>query len=156
MKDDLAFWRVTMNAEEMWIEYKKTKEDIEDKYEAWSFGVNADLLADLVVRGEKTATASAYALYEIENESLPNVGAHNIILDSQNKAICITQTTKVYVVKFKEVSKEHAFKEGEGDKSLSYWKKCHKDFFTMCMSEVGKEFSEDMRVVCEEFKVVFF
>ena len=144
-----------MNAEEMWIEYKKIKEGVEDQYQAWSFGVNTDSLADLVVRGEKTATASAYALYEIENESLPNVGEHNIILDSQNKAICIIQTTKVYVVEFKEVSKEHAFKEGEGDKSLSYWKKCHRDFFTMCMSGIGKEFSEDMKVVCEEFKVVF-
>lgn len=144
-----------MNAEEMWSEYKKIKEGVEDKYQAWSFGVNADLLADLVVRGEKTATASAYALYEIENESLPNVGTHNIILDSQNKAICIIQTTKVCVVEFKEVSKEHTFKEGEGDKSLSYWKKCHRDFFTMCMSGIGKEFSEDMKVVCEEFKVVF-
>ena len=25
----------------------------------------------------------------------------------------------------------------------------------MCMSKVGKEFTEDMKVVCEEFKVVF-
>lgn len=144
-----------MNAEEMWSEYKKTNNNIKDEYKAWGFGVDADLLADLVVRGEKTATASAYPLYEIENEPLPNVGEYNIILDSENKVICIIQTTKVYVVEFKEVSKEHAFKEGEGDKTLSYWKKCHKDFFEMCMTEVGKEFNEDMKVVCEEFKVVF-
>lgn len=144
-----------MNAEEMWMEYKKTNYNIKDEYNAWAFGVDADLLADLVLKGEKTATASAYPLYELGNEPLPSVGAYNIILDSENKAICIIQITKVYVEKFKEISKEHAFKEGEGDKSLSYWRKCHKDFFTICMAEAGKEFSEDMKVVCEEFKVVF-
>lgn len=86
-----------MNAEQMWIEYKKINNNIKDEYEAWSFGVEADFLADLVLRGEKTATASAHPLYEIENEPLPIVGKHNIILDSENRAICIIQTTKVYV-----------------------------------------------------------
>ena len=144
-----------MKAEEMWIEYKKINKNIKDEYKAWAFGVDADLLADLVLQGEKTATASAYPLYEIENESLPREGEYNIILDSKENAICIIQTTKVYVEKFKYVSKEHAFKEGEGDKSLSYWRKCHEEFFRMCMNEVGKEFNEDMKVVCEEFEVVF-
>lgn len=144
-----------MNAEQMWSEFKEINNNIKDEYEAWSFGVEADLLADLVLRGEKTATSSAYQLYEIENETLPNVGKYNIILNSKNRAICIIQTTKVYVEEFKRVSKEHAFKEGEGDKSLSYWRKCHEEFFTMCMNEFGKEFNEDMKVVCEEFKVVF-
>lgn len=144
-----------MNAEQMWSEYKKINNNIKDEYEAWSFGVEADLLVDLVLRGEKTATSSAYPLYEIENEPLPAVGKYNIILNSENRAICIIQTTKVYVEEFKKVSKEHAFKEGEGDKSLAYWRKCHEEFFTMCMNTVNKEFSEDMKVVCEEFKVVF-
>lgn len=144
-----------MNAEEMWIEYKKINGNIKDEYEAWSFGIEADLLADLVIRGEKTATASAYPLYAIENEPLPNVGEYSIILDSENKAICVIQTTKVYIEEFNKISKNHAFKEGEGDKSLSYWIKCHKEFFTMCMNKAGKEFNENMKVVCEEFKVVF-
>ncbi|OPF51412.1 RNA-binding protein [Clostridium baratii] len=144
-----------MNAEQMWSEYKKINNNIKDEYEAWAFGVDANLLADLVLRGEKTATASAYPLYEIENEPLPKIGEYNIILDCEENAICIIETTKVYVVKFKDISNEHAFKEGEGDKSLSYWRKCHEEFFTMCMAEVGKAFDEDMKVVCEEFKVVF-
>lgn len=144
-----------MNAEQMWSEYKKTNDNIKDKYKAWAFGVDADLLADLVLNGEKTATASAYPLYEIENEPLPKVGEYNIILNSENKAVCVIQTTKVYIEKFREISSEHAFKEGEGDKSLSYWRRCHEKFFTMCMNEVGKEFNEDIKVVCEEFKVVF-
>ena len=32
-------------------------------------------------------------------------------------------------VPFDEVSKEHAYKEGEGDRSLAYWRDVHEDFF---------------------------
>ena len=144
-----------MNAEQMWNEYKKINKNIKDKYEAWAFGVEADLLADLVVRGEKTATASAYPLYEIENEPLPKIGEYSIILNSKNEAICIIKTTKVYIEEFSNISKEHAFKDGEGDKALSYWRKGHEEFFKMCMSEADMEFNENMKVVCEEFKVVY-
>lgn len=144
-----------MNAEEMWMEYKKINNNIKDEYEAWAFGVEADLLANLVLKGEKTSTTSSYPLYEIENEPLPKVGSYSVILDSQNNAICIIQTTKVYVVEFKDVNEEHAFKEGEGDKSLDFWRKCHQDVYTILMAEVGKKFTENMKVVCEEFKVVF-
>ena len=66
----------------------------------------------------------------------------------------IIKTTKVYVVSFNEVSKEHAYKEGEGDKSLDYWKRVHEDFFGKCLNEVGLKFTPDMKIVCEEFVVV--
>ena len=56
---------------------------------------------------------------------------------------------------FNNVSKEHAFKEGEGDRSLEYWREVHKKFFRECLEEYGLEFSENMKVVCEEFEVVY-
>lgn len=49
----------------------------------WStdgFYRETDLLAHLVEIGEKTATASAYSMYELENEPLPAVGAYSVIL----------------------------------------------------------------------------
>ncbi|MBU3195916.1 ASCH domain-containing protein [Clostridium algidicarnis] len=52
-------------------------------------------------------------------------------LDSDNNAVCITETIKVYTCPFGEVSERHAFKEGEGDCSISYWRIVHKDFFQM-------------------------
>lgn len=121
----------------------------------WSFGVEADLLARLVVIGEKTATASAYPLYELENETLPTIGAYSVILDSNDNAICIIQTEKVTVVPFDEVTAEHAYKEGEGDKSLGFWRKVHEKFFTECLNEAGLKFTPKMKVVCEEFSVVY-
>lgn len=45
--------------------------------------------------------------------------------------------------------------EGEGDKSLEYWRNVYIKFFTEELKEVGKQFNEDMNIVYEEFEVVF-
>ena len=45
-----------MTPQEMWNDYKKINPSIGDEIDAWAFGVEPDLLADLVLRGEKTAT----------------------------------------------------------------------------------------------------
>ena len=66
-------------------------------YEVWAFGEAPDKLASLVKDGIKTATCSAYDLYEAEDESLPVVGEYSVILDSHDEAVCIIRTEKVYV-----------------------------------------------------------
>lgn len=83
-------------------------------YEAYSFGdpESADYIADLVKNGIKTATSSALELYE-ENERIPQVGDYNVILDSQNLPICVTQTKVVEIVPFNQIMVEHAYHEGE-------------------------------------------
>lgn len=78
-----------------------------------------------------------------------------MILDSKDNAICIIQTKKVTIVPFYAVTAEHAHKEGEGDKSLDFWREVHEKFFTECLSEAGLKFTSDMKVVCEEFEVVY-
>lgn len=55
---------------------------------------------------------------------------------------------------FEQVTKEHAYKEGEGDRTLDYWRKVHQAFFTEELRQVNMQFQEDMKVVCEEFKVL--
>ena len=139
-----------MTAEEMWIQ-----SGLSGEYDAWSFGDDADTLSRLVRDGIKTATCSAYCFYEMEEETLPEAGAYSIILDSDDQAVCITRTTKVYVAPFSQVAADHAFKEGEGDRSLEYWRKVHKQFFTEDLKEAGFPFDEEMKLVCEEFEVVY-
>ena len=56
---------------------------------------------------------------------------------------------------FQEVSAEQAYREGEGDRSLAYWREVHKAFFSRELEAVGMEVREDMGVVCEEFEVGF-
>ena len=139
-----------MNAAEMWERYCE-KSGVQADYEDWAFGGAPDALAELVLNGIKTATASAYPLYEQEQEPLPKAGDYSVILNTKGEAVCIIRTTKVYVVPFREVSADHAFREGEDDRSLESWRKVHRDFFTREMNDEGLSFDEDMPVVCEEF-----
>lgn len=144
-----------MTDKELWSRFSTEKGIRDCEYSAWCFGSEPDLLAQLVLEGTKTATASAYPLYKIEDEELPQVGEYSVILDSKDNAICIIQTKKVYVIPFNEVSSEHAYKEGEGDRSLEFWRRVHQDFFSKFLEEVGLTFCTDMEVVCEEFEVVY-
>lgn len=143
------------NVEEYWQKFKFEYNINSDHYDAWQFGFDADLLGALVVEGKKTATASAHVFYGIELEDLPKVDSYNIILDSQDNPLCITKTTKVYVIPFNQVRSEHAYKEGEGDRSLDYWREAHKAFFTNELKRLNLDFYENMEVVCEEFEVVY-
>ena len=144
-----------MKPQEMWNAYKQINPSIGDEIDAWAFGVEADLLADLVLKGEKTATASAYDLYAVDNDPLPQEGTFDVILDSQDQAVCIFEVTKVSVQPFHQVSADHAYKEGEGDKSLAYWRQVHEEVFTEWMSEAGLTFTPDSKVVLEEFRKVY-
>lgn len=140
-----------MHTKEVWKKFKYENGIKHDSYNVWSFGFDADLLANLVIIGEKTATASAHLLYKIENAPLPKIGEYNIVLNSRDEPVCIIQTTRVYVTPFNEVIEAHAYKEGEGDKTLSFWKKSHKTFFTDCLKAVNQQFDEQIDIVCEEF-----
>ena len=144
-----------MTAQEMWNAYKQINPSIGDEIDAWAFGVEADLLADLVLKGEKTATASAYDLYAVDNDPLPQEGTFDVILDSKDQAVCIVEITKVSIQPFHQVSADHAYTEGEGDKSLAYWRQVHEEVFTEWMSEAGLTFTPDSKVVLEEFRKVY-
>ena len=139
-----------MTPEKLW-----ERSGLTGTYEAWSFGEAPDKLAELVLQGIKTATCSVYDLYRINNEKIPQEGDYSIILNSNKEAVCIIRTLKVYVTEFSRVSEEHAFKEGEGDRSLEYWRKVHSNFVTNELASVNKLFDEHSKVVCEEFEVVY-
>ena len=145
-----------MNEKEMWKAFCESAGIPEDtEYEAWAFGDDSDKLAELVKDGIKTGTSSAYEIYEIEGEPIPQEGEYNAILDSKDQAVCVTKTLRVYVVPFCKVDARHARLEGEGDLSLEYWRKVHEAFFTNVLADFGLSFNETMPVVCEEFELVY-
>ena len=144
-----------MTHQELWAAYKAANPDAGEDYEPWAFGDDPDLLAELTRTGVKTATSSAGPLYELEGEPLPEVGEHSVILDSRDRAVCVIRTTRVYTVPFDQVTAEHAYKEGEGDRSLAYWRQVHEEFFRAELAEAGLSFAPGMPVVCEEFEAVW-
>ena len=144
-----------MTPQELWNKYKQINPNIGDDIDAWAFGAEPDRLAQLVLEGTKTATASSYDEHLYENEPIGEVGNLSVILDSQGEAVCIIQTTKITVLPFDEVPAEHAYKEGEGDRSLAYWRQVHEELFTQWLEAIGIPFTEASKVVLEEFEVVY-
>ena len=143
-----------MTAMEMWEAFSESKK-LNASYNAWAFGADADELADLVLAGIKTATASAQLLYERYEEPLPQSGEYSVILNSRQEAVCIIRTENVWIVPFEKVDAVQAWKEGEGDRSLSYWRKVHERFFREELESIGHSFNETINVVCEEFIRVY-
>ena len=150
-----------MNAKELWAEFcQKKNVDVDTPYEAWGFGNDektADELADLVVRGIKTGTASSYDDYVAEDalDEIPQVGDYSVILNGAEEAVCVIRTTEVEILPFREVPESHAYAEGEGDRSLAYWREVHRKFFTECAEESGIPFTEGSKVICERFTLEY-
>lgn len=124
---------------------------------AWAFGATPeqanDLLA-LVLAGTKTATAGALDDYVAEGEPLPQVGTLAILLDGSGNPRALIETTRVDVVPFGEVDAEHAYLEGEDDRSLESWRRIHERFFTE-HAEHDLGFRPDMPVVLERFQLIY-
>ena len=144
-----------MTAQELFEKYRRGADTADAEYSVWSFGGDADCLAQLVSSGIKTATASLEYWYSAEGERMPKTGDISVVLDSRGDAVCIIKTTAVYTARFCDVTAEHAAKEGEGDRSLEYWRAVHREFFSGELREAGLDFDETMPVVCEEFELVY-
>ena len=95
----------------------------------WQFGIDNDKLIELVLKGQKRATTSLYNEYIKEQEPLPKKGEKSIIQYSNNKDACLIVIKKVIITQFKNITEELAFIEGEGDKSLKYYKDEHTKIF---------------------------
>ncbi len=118
--------------------------------ETWHFGSDNDELVKLVLSGDKTATTSLYKEYIDEDEPLPKMGDTGILVFDNEKKACITKDTRVIVTEFKNITADLAYLEGEGDKSIEYYKKVHTDIF----KKIDKDFNDDSLVVFEIFEVI--
>ena len=138
------------SAEELWKE-----SGLSGEYDVWSFGDDPDELAFLVLTGRKTATSSAYECYLAEGEELPRPGQYGVITDGKDSAVCIIREKTVRIIPYKEIGEEHACREGEGDRTLAYYRSVHEPFFREELASCGREFSDDSLIVLEEFELVY-
>jgi uncharacterized protein YhfF len=104
----------------------------------------ADELLDLVIRRVKTATCST--------EDEPNTstqGERWIVLDGHGEPRCVIETIDVSYRRFGEVDAASALDEGEGDRSLDYWRNARRNYF----GRQGR-FRDDMMLMCERFSLI--
>src|SRR5271167_3892605 len=115
----LKFWRDYVDSLPAGLDRHKMSADV------FAFGDSrkmADQLAMLVREGVKTATCSTLWSYEEEQKPLPQRGDHSVVLDGNCVPVAVIETVDVFVVPFNEVPEQFAYDEGEGDRSLAYWR----------------------------------
>lgn len=118
------------------------------KLETFSFGDSSELadeLLALVLEGKKRATCWAVS------EGLKGAALAKcmVALDGAHRPRAVLQTVELAQHRFDEVGEAFAFDEGEGDRSLAYWRKAHRRYFTRLSL-----YRPDMMLWCERFKLV--
>jgi uncharacterized protein YhfF len=88
-------------------------------------------------------------------EALPARGDLSIVLDGAGAPRLLVRTTHVDVVPFDEVTAEHAYLEGEDDRTLESWREGHERYWRRTLAAVGREFEPSTPVVCERFEVLY-
>ena len=86
-------------------------------------------LVELVVSGQKTATAGLLSEYEAESEPVEHVGERLVVVDNELRPMAVIEVTRVELSRFADVPDEFALAEGEGDldgddfraSHLAYW-----------------------------------
>lgn len=148
-----------MTIDQFWQNFLiATQQDLNTPYiEIFHFELTEKLaneLLALVISGKKQATASSLLAYTKENGRIPEVGDYSIVTDWHGTPHCVIETTAVTILPFKEITYEICKREGEDD-NLESWQRGHRAFFINEGKALGYQFSEDMSVVFEDFKVVY-
>lgn len=115
--------------------------------ETFSFGDGpalADSLARFVVAGVKRATCWA-----VSDGQQTHVGKPMVVLNGSGRPVAVIETTELVMRRFDEVDDLFAFDEGEGDRTLAYWRRAHRKYF-----ERQGNFAPDMSLWCERFRLV--
>jgi len=116
---------------------------------------NANVCADLIKQGQKTATCSLKYWYENDQEPMPQVNHLTVVTNWNGAPVCIIETDSVEESRYADVSADFAYLEGEGDRSLTWWRKAHWDFFALECEQLNIMPSDDMMLVLEKFHVVY-
>jgi molybdopterin-guanine dinucleotide biosynthesis protein A len=146
--EELAAARV----EAFWAEFVAAT-GIDGPHTAWGFGNDRAMATELglLVRdGPKRATAGLRSEYE-PDEPLPEPGDLSVILDGDGLPLCVIRTTGVDIRPFADVDEEFAWTEGEGDRSLEYWRRAHIEFF----ASQGVAVTDADEVVLERFELLW-
>jgi len=111
------------------------------QYSSWYFADNekdADELVELVLAGVKRGTAASGWEYQHEGEPLPVAGALHIVTDYSGFARCLIRTTHIEVLPYRDVPASFAETEGEGDRSIEYWRSVHWPYFERVHARIGR------------------
>lgn len=146
--------------EGFWLRFVAHHPDLKgsDPADVFAFGDHralADELAQLVLAGTKTATTAALPAFHAVGMPLPKRGDLSVVLRGDGTPVCVIRTVDLVVCRFDEVGAEFAAAEGEGDRSLAYWREAHAQVFRREGERLGYAYDPALEVACERFEVVW-
>ena len=141
--------------EAFWAEFVAAT-GIDGPYEVWAFGDPsmpklATDLGLLLRDGPKRATTGLASDYDDEDETLPEVEELSLILDGEGSPVCVIRTTSIEIRRYGDVDEAFAWAEGEGDRSLDWWRRAHTWFF----EKQGTPVDDDTLMVLEHFELLW-
>ena len=113
-------------------------------------GESREKLVNLILHGNKRATAGLLSEYEDENEPLEYVGERLAVLDTKGNHVGTLEVTRVEVLRFADVPDEFALAEAEGDLDASDFRASHLAYWT----RVGETVTDDTMIVTVYFTLV--
>ena len=142
----------------MWQAYTQVTGSTDPLTGSFAFGDSPDMadeLADLVLHGPKRATAGLVLEYERDATPVARPGECSIVLDGRGEPVCVIRTTEVRIQPLNQVDAAFAWDEGEGDRTLAWWRAAHERYFRRQCEGLGVEFRDDLPVVFERFELVW-
>ena len=145
----------------MWSDYCAAHPEravLQDEPPVEAFGDSvelADELLGLVLHGPKRATAALVADFVVENEPLPRIGGHWVACDGSGAPRVVLRTVGLRLGVAASVDDAFAWDEGEGDRTRDDWLRGHRGYWQRVCRARGEEFTEDLEVVFERFRVVW-
>src|SRR5437879_9023884 len=86
-------------------------------------------LVELVLRGEKTASAGLLVDYERDRQPVPRVGDRFLVVDNDERGVAVIETTEVRVLRVGDCDEQFARDEGEGFETVADWRAAHERFW---------------------------
>lgn len=122
------------------------------------FGDSVELaneLIDLVLIGQKRATASSAYEIEYEGTTVPRAGDRWIAFDGTGRPRALIETVEVRTGPLSSVDEQFAWDEGEGDRTREDWLRMHIGYYTRTFARAGLRFHEDIPIIFERFTVPY-
>lgn len=113
-------------------------------------GEMRDRLVQLVLHGNKRATAGLMREYEIEGEPVEHVGELLAMVDNSRQQVGTLLVTNVDVLRFIDVPDALALAEGEGDLDAADFRASHLRFWNTC----GEHVDDDTLIATVYFDLV--
>ena len=118
-----------------------------------------DTLVAAILDGAKTSTTGLLEEYRRDESPVEEVGALEVVVDSDGRHVAVIETTEVEVKRMGDVDLQFAIDEGEGFETLAQWREAHIRFFTSpemtnVLGDPPVTIDDNTPVVCTRFRVV--